>query len=100
MSPLLALWTFVRAWLFGSTNIALENLALRHQLAVLQRSVRRPTPLALGSGPLGLAVLGLGGLAVEPRHRPTGHCPRLAPPRLPVLLAVEVEDQPGRPPAA
>jgi putative transposase len=42
MSPLLALWTFVRAWLFGSTNIALENLALRHQLAVLQRSVRRP----------------------------------------------------------
>jgi putative transposase len=28
--------------LLGSTAIALENMALRHQLAVLQRSVRRP----------------------------------------------------------
>jgi putative transposase len=34
--------TFLRAMLFGSATIALENLALRHQLAVLQRSVRRP----------------------------------------------------------
>jgi hypothetical protein len=34
--------TFLRASLFGSTAIALENLALRHQLRVLQRSVRRP----------------------------------------------------------
>jgi len=37
-----ALWTFLRAWLLGSTTIALENLALRHQLLVLQRSVVRP----------------------------------------------------------
>ena len=35
-------WTFVRALLFGSAAIALENLALRHQLLVLQRSGRRP----------------------------------------------------------
>jgi transposase InsO family protein len=42
MIPLFALWTFLRALLFGSTAIALENLALRHQLAVLQRSARRP----------------------------------------------------------
>ena len=34
--------TFLRAMLFGSATIALENLALRHQLVVLQRSVRRP----------------------------------------------------------
>ena len=34
--------TFFRAWLFGSAAIALENLALRHQLRVLQRSGRRP----------------------------------------------------------
>src|SRR5881409_33470 len=33
---------FLRALLFGSAGVALENLALRHQLAVLQRSVRRP----------------------------------------------------------
>jgi hypothetical protein len=37
-----ALWTFPRAWLLGSAAIALENLALRHQLAILQRSVHRP----------------------------------------------------------
>ena len=38
----IGLWTFLRALLSGSAAIALENLALRHQLAVLQRSVRRP----------------------------------------------------------
>ena len=34
--------TFLRAMLFGSATIALENLPLRHQLVVLQRSARRP----------------------------------------------------------
>jgi hypothetical protein len=37
-----ALWIFLRVLLFGSAAIALENLALRHQLVVLQRSVPRP----------------------------------------------------------
>jgi hypothetical protein len=31
----IGLWTFVRGLLFGSAAIALENLALRHQLLVL-----------------------------------------------------------------
>ena len=38
----IGLWTFLRAVLFGSAAIAIENLALRHQLLVLQRSVARP----------------------------------------------------------
>jgi putative transposase len=38
----IGLWTFLRALSLGSAAIALENVALRHQLAVLQRSVRRP----------------------------------------------------------
>jgi putative transposase len=38
----IGLGTFLRAWLLGSTTIALENLALRHQLLVLQRSAVRP----------------------------------------------------------
>ena len=42
MMLVMGFWTFVRALLFGSAAIALENLALRHQLAVLQRSDRRP----------------------------------------------------------
>ena len=42
MVLVVGVWTFVRALLFGSAAIALENLALRHQLLVLQRSGRRP----------------------------------------------------------
>jgi putative transposase len=42
MILLSSVWTFCRAVLFGSAAIALENLALRHQLLVLQRSVVRP----------------------------------------------------------
>jgi hypothetical protein len=38
----IGLWTFLRALLFSSATIALENLALRHQLRVLQRSASRP----------------------------------------------------------
>jgi putative transposase len=42
MIVVIGLWTFLRTWLLGSTTIAVENLALRHQLLVLQRSVGRP----------------------------------------------------------
>ena len=42
MIVVIGLWTFLRAMLFGSAAVAIENLALRHQLLVLQRSVDRP----------------------------------------------------------
>jgi putative transposase len=35
-------WTFLRALVSGSSAIALEHIALRHQLAVLRRSITRP----------------------------------------------------------
>jgi len=35
-------WSFLRALLSGSSAIALEHIALRHQLTVLQRSITRP----------------------------------------------------------
>jgi putative transposase len=38
----LGAWVFVRALLVNSAAVSLENVALRHQLAVLQRSVGRP----------------------------------------------------------
>src|SRR4029450_7928365 len=41
-TPLLAVWPFVPALLGNSAAVALENVALRQQLAVLQRSVGRP----------------------------------------------------------
>jgi putative transposase len=42
MILVLGIWAFVRALLGGSAAISLENIALRHQLSVLQRSVGRP----------------------------------------------------------
>jgi len=42
MIVVVGLWTFLRALFLEPATFALENLALRHQLLVLQRSVRRP----------------------------------------------------------
>jgi hypothetical protein len=42
MILILAAWTFLRALFGSSAAVSLENVALRHQLAVLQRFVRRP----------------------------------------------------------
>ena len=42
MILVLGVWTFLRALLGSSAAVTLENVALRHQLAVLQRSVGRP----------------------------------------------------------
>lgn len=42
MILVLGLGIFLRALVVGSAAVALENVALRHQLAVLQRSVGRP----------------------------------------------------------
>ena len=42
MNILQATTAFFKAFLVNRTSLAAENMALRHQLAVLQRSVRRP----------------------------------------------------------
>ena len=42
MILVIGLWPFLRALCLGPAAIALENLALRHQLLVIQRSVTRP----------------------------------------------------------
>src|SRR4029450_14166242 len=42
MILVLGVWAFVRALLVNSAAVSLENVALRHQLAVLKRSVGRP----------------------------------------------------------
>jgi hypothetical protein len=92
----IGLWTFLRALLFGSVTIALENLALRHQLGVLQRSASPPAR-SMGPDPLGLALTPVDRLALESCHRSARHRARLAPPRLPALLAMEVQETPCRP---
>src|SRR5438128_1406973 len=42
MILVLGVWAFVRTLLANSAAVSLENVVLRHQLAVLQRSVGRP----------------------------------------------------------
>jgi len=42
MILVLGVWTFLRAILGNSAVVTLENVALRHQLAVMHRSIRRP----------------------------------------------------------
>jgi hypothetical protein len=42
MILILGAWTFLRALFGSSAAVSLESVALCHQLAVLQRSVRRP----------------------------------------------------------
>ena len=42
MILVLGVWTFLRAFLGRSTAVTLENITLRHQLMVLQRSIPRP----------------------------------------------------------
>ena len=39
MILVLGVWALVRAFLVNSAGVSLENVALRHQLAVLQRPV-------------------------------------------------------------
>ena len=96
----IGLWTFLRALFTGAPAAALENLALRHQVLVLRRSVPRPRLARWDRVPLGLDVSGLGGLAIQSRHRAVCDGSGVAPPRLPPLLAVEDQAEPDRPPEA
>src|SRR4029450_11786292 len=61
-------------------------------------AIRGPTPsVSMGSRLLGLVVTGLGELAVQSHHRAARDRSGVAPPRLPALLAREVQTQTGRP---
>jgi putative transposase len=89
MILVLGVWTFLRALLGRSTAVTLENVALRHQLMVLQRSLPRPR-LRRQDRILWICLSALSELAVQPPHCPARHCCRLAPPGLSTLLALEV----------
>jgi hypothetical protein len=67
MILVLGVWAFVRALLVNSAAVSLENVALRHQLAVLQRSVGRPAVISrstaapsVGPARLGRALTAVG----------------------------------------
>src|SRR6266478_717616 len=71
MSLVLALLGALRAALRTRTDLTLENLALRQQLALLRRRSKRPQIRAPRSPPLGVAL------------QPVGWVARGAPPRSP-----------------
>jgi hypothetical protein len=73
MILVLGVWAFVRALLGSSAAVTLENVAPRHQLAVLQRSGGRPPAPSVGPARLGRALTAVGGLGVWwPSHRSPG----------------------------
>jgi hypothetical protein len=89
MILVLGVWAFVRALLVSSAAVSLENVALRCQLVAMQRSVGSPPAPPAGPTLLGEALTAVGRLA-DPRHCSARDRPRLAPPGLPALLALEV----------
>src|SRR5262245_32024140 len=97
MVLVLGVWTYLRALVGRATAVALENVALRHQLAILQRTAPCPR---LRRNLLGLPLTPLGELAGLPPHYSARDRPCLAPPRLPALLALEVPAPLSGPPPA
>jgi len=75
----------------------LEILALRHRLAVLNRSPLATSSDRGGSGALGVAVAGVERLAAGARPRQAGHRAPLAPARVSSVLDVEASVPTGRP---
>ena len=75
----------------GRSRAALhtEVLALRHQLTVLQRSVKRPK-LTSSDRSLWATVRMLAGLAISAGDRPTENGHRMAPESISSVLDVEV----------
>ena len=96
MILILGLWTFLRALLGRSTAVTLENVALRHQLDVLQRS----TPRFRLRRRDRIFWVCLSRLWTNWRPRPPRNDRRMASPRFPALLVLEVSTTPTRSPAA
>src|SRR5262249_20345253 len=78
--------------------LVLENLALRHQLAILQRTARRPRLRPSDRVLWVLLARPLARLGRGPRHRATRHRHPLAARRLPARLDLDEPAARTRPP--
>jgi hypothetical protein len=90
-----ALFLLIRSLILPRTALAAENLALRQQLAILNRKIHRPQLHRRDRffwAPLSILEELAGGLD----HRQTGDRHQMAQARLQALLAMEVQDA-GRP---
>ena len=79
-------------------TLQLENLALRHQLGVLRRSVKRPKLTSADRLLWAWLCEVLERLAICLGHRQTGNRHWLAPQGLPAVLDMESSSRPARPP--
>ena len=79
----------VRAVARERRELALENIALRHQLEVLTRSRRRPATAAGGPAAVVMAIPILAGLATARRDRAARHRGALASDGVASLLEME-----------
>src|SRR5215467_12852613 len=78
------------------TALQVENIALRHQLAVLRRSVKRPKLTSADRLPVGLVMRSLERLAILLGRCQAGNRPWLAPQGLSVVLDLESSSRPTR----
>ena len=81
----------VRALLLSHVAVTVENLALRQQLAVVSQSVKRPKLRPRDRVFWALLCAPLAELAHRIGDRPAGYCDTLAPARISVVLALEIE---------
>ena len=90
MALVSALFWLIRSLIAPRTSLVAENLALRQQLAVLNRKIHRPQLRRLDRffwAPLAT----LEALAAGLGHRQTGDRHQMAQTRLSIILAMEVE---------
>ena len=95
-SVISAALAYLASWFQSRHAMQLEILALRHQLAVYQHSVKRPQTPTRRSTLLGVALTAVVGLATGSRIRAAPHRHRLAEKAISRLLAApESAEQAG-----
>ena len=88
-TSLLALFVTLRSILRSRVNLQVENLALRHQIGVLQRSVKKCPKLTSGSPLLGFSIPPLARLALDVGSRYAGNGCGLASSGVSLVLDLE-----------
>jgi len=85
-----ALLLLIRAFVRDRTELVLENLTLRQQLAAFAPEIQATTASQPGSHLWGDPVANLGQLALRPTHRAARHRDPLPSHGLEAVLALEV----------
>ena len=88
-TSLVVLLVILRSLIRSRFDLQLENLALRHQIGVLQRSLKKRPKITATDPPLGFSVAYMARLALGISHRQAGNGCGLASQGLPLALDLE-----------